>query len=395
MSVYRPRKADGTFASPFWHYDFRWRGRRFHGSTGATDERAARKVEAAERASVRRAADDTTIAGGFGRFWLEKGQHEADPDTTFQRMAMLQDELGRILAALGRPLAFAAIDEDVLARLVAIRLATTTLHGRPRAPATVNREVQLLRRIMRRARIVWKKTEIELPDWKQVLLEEPDEHVVDVAVSAEAAILAEIRADYAPALRFLVMSGLRVGDVLAGEGRGPLRPDQVDFEAGVITVRVKSRKPGGRLHRVPITQPMKILLANELGHHPDAVFTYVAHATRDGRRHGRRYPISYSSFYTAFKRAAAAIGKPALRVHDLRHTAANRTLAATGDLRLTQKHLGHTRVTTTQRYTHPDIDALRAAMERAHAVAPAAPSGDGSGESAPETAPPRGRKDVS
>jgi hypothetical protein len=43
MSIYKPQ------GSPFYHYDFQWRGHRFHGSTKATSKREAQKVEAAER----------------------------------------------------------------------------------------------------------------------------------------------------------------------------------------------------------------------------------------------------------------------------------------------------------------------------------------------------------
>jgi integrase len=379
VSVYRPRKKDGSFATPFWHYDFQRNGRRFHGSTGKTTERAAREIERLRISEADRGLDETTIDGAFARFWREVGQHDRDSDTTFERLERLQDDIGRILGGRGRPTAMAAIDEDVLARYVAGRRVATTRQGKPLKPATINREVQLLRRVMRRATRVWKAI-LDLPDWSTALLEEPEEHVVDVPPAVEAAILANLREDFRPVVRFLVMTGLRVGSVVAGAGYGPLRPDQVDFDTGLITVRMKSKKPEGRTLRLPITQAMKVLLANEIGRHPAAVFTYAARAARGGRRRAARYPITYTALYSAFKQAAADAGRPELRVHDLRHTAGNRMLAATGNLRITQNQLGHTRVTTTQRYTHPDVEALRAAMEAVHSK--------GSPEIAPETTAP-------
>jgi len=39
MSVYKPK------GSPFYHYDFQWRGRRFCGSTAKTKRADAAKVE--------------------------------------------------------------------------------------------------------------------------------------------------------------------------------------------------------------------------------------------------------------------------------------------------------------------------------------------------------------
>jgi len=91
MSVYRPR-SKGAYTSPFFQYDFQLNGRRFHGSTGATTRREALEVEHQERAEAKSAGDDSTIEGGFARWWNEVGQHDADAHgTTFPRLEALQD----------------------------------------------------------------------------------------------------------------------------------------------------------------------------------------------------------------------------------------------------------------------------------------------------------------
>jgi hypothetical protein len=46
MSVYKPQ------GSPFYHFDFQWKGARFHGSTKRTDRREAQAVERAEKERV-------------------------------------------------------------------------------------------------------------------------------------------------------------------------------------------------------------------------------------------------------------------------------------------------------------------------------------------------------
>jgi hypothetical protein len=43
MSVYKDPR------SPFWQFDFQWRGHRFHGSTKCTSKREAEAVEKTER----------------------------------------------------------------------------------------------------------------------------------------------------------------------------------------------------------------------------------------------------------------------------------------------------------------------------------------------------------
>jgi integrase len=74
-----------------------------------------------------------------------------------------------------------------------------------------------------------------------------------------------------------------------------------------------------------------------------------------------------------FKPAVKAAGlNPALRFHDLRHTAASLLIAANVPPKAIQEHLGHASFAITMdRYGHlyPDTaDAVRDAMESAFAV---------------------------
>lgn len=51
-------------------------------------------------------------------------------------------------------------------------------------------------------------------------------------------------------------------------------------------------------------------------------------------------------------------------MHSCRHTCATLMQTAGVDIRDVQLYLGHTKIETTAKYTHPDIEKLRAASEK-------------------------------
>lgn len=362
MSVYLPKDRKGRPRSPFWHYDFVVDGRRFCGSTGATSRRQAELVERAARERARARPDLISIEGAFAQWWTERGQHDAGADdTTFPRLERLQDELTAILAEDGEPAAIGAIRTRHLVAYVARRRRQPNRRNRLPAAATINRELQVLRRVMRHAAKVWEMP-VALPDFGRALLDEADPRQIEITAAIEAAIRASLRPDFHDLLDWLILSGSRRGNAL------DLTADQVDLAARTVTLFVKSRRPGGRRVVLPLTDQMVALLANNIGRHPDAVFTFVAQRTdhRKGYVRGERYPIRPEHFYHQFKAAAAAAGHPKIRPHDCRHTAATRTTRATGNIRIAQRQLGHTRVTTTERYAHVLDEDLRTGLQAAH-----------------------------
>jgi integrase len=76
-------------------------------------------------------------------------------------------------------------------------------------------------------------------------------------------------------------------------------------------------------------------------------------------------PITKRGLSTAWRRARRRGLVPRdLRFHDLRHDYGTKLLARTRDLKLVQKAMGHSNITTTARYAHVfDEDLLKAMNE--------------------------------
>ena len=98
---------------------------------------------------------------------------------------------------------------------------------------------------------------------------------------------------------------------------------------------------------------------------------------------------------------AAGAGLPQrVHPHMLRHSFATHMLQAGADLRSVQELLGHSRLATTQRYTHLDLTRIMRAYDAAHPLATGGPGhaavpGPGSPDPAAPDAPPRRRHQAS
>jgi integrase len=359
--------------SPFWWCEFQCGGRRFRESTGETSESKARKVEreARERAKAEIATEKLapkrkpmTLNEAATRYYEEISQHTANAATDDYRLAAL-------VQGLGKDTLLAEIDSDKLTAYVARRRGTISRRGKPLSNASVNREVELLRRVMRRAKL-WKVDRgEELPEWCELLLPEAAERVRELSIEEEDRLFAALRPDYHPMVDFALRTGIRLANVIG------LTWSQVDYDAGVIRLKLKSRQPGGKPHTVPLGRELKLFLAQHCkGHHPIYVFTYCCQKSRGGERAaGERYPFSQDGWRKPWKAALEAAGVRDFRFHDTRHTAASRVLRTCGNLKVVQRLLGHADIASTVRYAHINderdvADALENTGQRFRREAP-------------------------
>lgn len=341
MSVYK-RPGQSVYS-----YDFRHRRQRFSGTTGCTTRREAEKFEEAERQRIKALQFDgskpLTFKAASAQYWTEIGQHHANSGETLRYLDWLDRQIG------GSTM-IADISDATIARAVARR------RGEGVSAATVNRSVsEPMRAILRRARRTWKQSVQDI-EWKDHTLKEPQERVREASPDEETRLLAAIRGEYAPALRFALMTGCRLAEIVG------LRWRDVDFFNGEFTVVGK----GDKRRSIPMTSAIRALLWDLKDDHPDSVFSYVVKRPRPGMRKGSRQPITAAGIKTEWRRTRKRAKVEDFRFHDTRHTAATRLVRATGNLKMVQHLLGHTEIATTSRYAHVTKDDLRAGMEAAH-----------------------------
>jgi integrase len=363
MSVYKPPKGK-TYV-----YDFAIDGRRFHGSTGKQEKRAAKEVERQARAAAKQrieaeraetaqvnGAAPLTLDVAAGRYWAEVGIHHAGAGNTFT-------DIGRLVSYFGAGWLLSSITDNDITQLVAWRRGhrfkdrETMRDGSPApfiAPATVNRTtVDLLRKIFMRARRKWGARFANEPDWKDHRLKERGEVVRELKADEEARLAVALPEGYRDLWRFALASGLRLAECF-------LQWEQIDWTARTITVIQKGR----RQHVIPLTAEMIAIIAPQRGRHSVYVFTYVCQRGAEGRKRGERYPVSYEGMKTVWRRCRGQAGVSDMRWHDHRHTVAGRLIRRTGNLKAAQKLLGHADISTTARfYAHVDMDDLRNLME--------------------------------
>ena len=188
------------------------------------------------------------------------------------------------------------------------------------------------------------------------------ESAAEVVEAPRASTAAEpFRLRDAALLEVLYGCGLRVSE-LAGLDVGDL-----SLRDGSVRVTGKGRKervvPLGdkAAHAVERYLGARNELRDPRTGNLDASALFVG---RRGRRVGVRWIQKLSHRY-----GAQGAGRADLHPHALRHSCATHMLEGGADLRAIQEMLGHSSLSTTQRYTHLSLDRLLEVYDRSHPLA--------------------------
>jgi len=159
-------------------------------------------------------------------------------------------------------------------------------------------------------------------------------------------------------LEVLYGSGLRISEALG------LDLDDLRWERDDLTIWVREGK-GKKDRAVPLGSRGRVALRAYLqvreqlgGPKADSQALF---RSRRGRRFGDR-----SARELVYRRCLATGARIRIGPHGLRHSFATHLLESGCDLRTIQQMLGHSSLSTTQRYTHLDMSKIAEIYERAH-----------------------------
>jgi integrase/recombinase XerC len=162
-------------------------------------------------------------------------------------------------------------------------------------------------------------------------------------------------------LEMLYSSGLRVSEIVS------LDLEDINVRDGLIKVKGKGRKerivPVGKkaLDALKLYLVERRLLRKKKGiEETDTALFLNRKGKRLTDRQVRRIVVKYARIYGI---------KGQVSPHVLRHTFATHLLIGGADLRVIQELLGHSSLSTTQRYTHLDIGHLIDVYDRSHPFA--------------------------
>lgn len=191
-----------------------------------------------------------------------------------------------------------------------------------------------------------------------------------------AAFLTAIqKSDMKALLTVTLFTGMREGEVLG------LMWDCVDFKAGTITINnqlQRYREDGGGVYRLSVPKNSKGRTITPAASVMDLLKQHRAAQAAQRLRAGKLWEdsgfvftddlghhLTNSAVYRAFKRAAAEIGRPDARFHDLRHSYAVAAIRSGDDIKTVQENLGHaTAAFTLDVYGHVTAQMREASAAR-------------------------------
>lgn len=337
-TLYRRRNKDGSTAKT-WTADIWVGGRKFPRSTGCRTKREAEArlpaLEQELRAELKRKSlgiAQLTIDTLMGTWWQEHAKHLASAERSTKYLVKA------LLANLPKDLPLDELSNKHIAAYVSARRRAG------KQPASICRELDCLEGAYHMARDSWEHA-VKPIDWKKHRPPKPERQVEKhLGVSPAMQIIDWLRTNKAEHIARAVAWSIYTGIRLAGTRS--MGWEHVNLQERLVRVRIK-RKPG----QIEERWRTKLLSLHALA------LLMEMEPTTEG-------PVfDLTNRVRHWNAARAAIGRPEMTWHGLRHTHASWLRKNAQGIEVVQRSLNHAHISTTMVYAHVDDSELVAALD--------------------------------
>jgi integrase len=326
-----------------YHYDFMIRRQRYRGALPEARTKAeAQQAEAKIKNKIyERKFGKTSVSRLFAEFVRTTYLPWAKATKRSSRDDVLHAEV--FCRHFGNK-NLSEIDYQMIEEFKLKRMKSITRYGRPRKPATVNRELAILSGIFRMA--VDYEEITENPCRKVESLPENNQRTRHLSFEEEDRLFAKLTGerDYLrPLVTVAIYAGPRRGELLK------LRWSNVDFGLNLINFTETKTNRDRSVPMEPIVREALLELSQHSGN-AEYVFTNPDSGTR------------YTDVKKSFSAACREAGITNFTFHDLRHTFGTRLADAGVDVVKIKELMGHASIVTTMRYIHATDQGKRGAI---------------------------------
>ena len=317
--------------SPYWWVKLAHNGRRLQRSTGTSDKAKAREYHDKLKASL---WDQERLGIKPGRTWNEAVVRYL-AETTYKASQSDDKVQLRWADKFLNGVELGSINRNLLDRIMTARQAGGV------ANSTVNRTMEVIRAVLRRATHEWEWLD-KAPRVR--MLPEPKRRVRWITRDQADRLMLELPGHLAAMARFSLETGLRRANVTG------LEWSQVDLArrtAWIHPDQAKARKAIA----VPLSAAAVVVLREQVGKHATHVFSFRGKRLRQANT-------------KAWRKALSRVGIENFRWHDLRHTWASWHVQAGTPLHVLQELGGWECAEMVRKYAHLSTAHLAEYVDR-------------------------------
>jgi integrase len=326
-----------------WHYDFMIKHKRYRGVV--PEARTKAQAERAET-QIRQDIYDSKYGKAAAPIFENFVKEVYIPWAKVNKRSWRSDvEHTEVLTAEFGEKRLDEITPAIIEKFKSKRRESITKRGKTRAPASVNRELEVLSRIFTLAADQDKVTVNPCRKVNKLLMDNARTRYLSVEEEESLLKVMTGRLTHLrPIIIIAIDAGLRRRELLS------LEIEQVDFTLNVINVK---RTKSGKGRTVPMTQRVAEEL-KRLCEDSDSQYVFANPET------GKAITDVKHSFTSAVSDAELKD----LTFHDLRHTFGTRLAASGADVVKIKELMGHSSITTTMRYMHASDSGKHEAIAR-------------------------------